>query len=515
MREKTESDRTVIVDIVLWAIVLTLLFVFLTTIPTIFDDEGFYLRLAAERIYGIPGPLSLAHVTSVSPQFPETPFYGAILGIAFQLFGVSLHAGRLLTTSVSLLIVMLVWVFVRRNFGQQAARWSTVGLIFMPFFWQFGRTAIPHGLTGLLIFTSFCLLVRWRQSRWRWAMVFASMSATLAVFVSYWALFYLALFPLLVRPTRRPVTWLAFLPFVSLAAYWLQRYAVLGEIFVRDFQSLTAWESTGGMLGPQSFFSHLVNPVIQFIFFCTMNPAVAIGLLGFVFLRDRWLKWSLLSISIGGLLFLFRDRQYVANWYLPVVVVPFIAIGIGNFFENVFRAWVPRIQERILRHLSRIIVTIAILGLFMPTTIWWFNAIRTETTKHYGAKHNALMNEVTNFVRQRTTRNDFVIASPEVFWLLPTRAVDITWVYARELGRIDGLLGRQFYARYETDDRFFSYPTNVQSAKYVIVSKVFAIPALKFLQSPFHSLYQNLYSDIDGWPLVFENGLYQVYQNKM
>lgn len=476
-------------------------FLWLSTVPVHEGDEGFYLRIATERLYHLPHPLSLALVTSVSPQFPETPLFSLILSGWLKIFGVTLVAGRLLSVFVLLAIAALVGGIAYRLQGLRAAALSVFGLASIPYFWFYGREVLTHGLTIALILASLYALIAYKQTQRALWMVVCATCGVLAIFISYWALWYCLLLPMFAFFTKRWYRALALLPIFSLLGYWLERYWRYREVFVSDFHNLFFWQSTGGFIEHHSLLGQLIHGIGQIGIISILGPAMLFGVIGLFMCTDRFSRIVLATSFLVSAIFLYRDRYVVHVAYLLIMIAPFAAIGFGFFGDRILTnlpaRWLSKRMDRVALSLVGIGLCAACL-MFSIGFAWWVAAKVTQG--NLSRSNLANIAAVTSFINKQATPNDFVIAPSEVYWQLRTKAVDHTWVYARQTGRVND----SFSARYPMDDSYFSYYTDFTHAMFVVERNT-----NKYIYLPD----ENKIIPISSWPSVYHDDMFTVYKN--
>lgn len=493
----------------LFGLILFQLFSHLREFPALYNDEGFYLRLGAERARGLPYPLSLAFITSVSPQFPMTPAWGIVLGWLGHWPGDALMVGRVFAALSSVLLVIIGACLTRRIAGWFAVIGMLWAYSVVHYFWYFGREIIPHGFTSLLLFGSFSLLLDWRIRGQRWALFTSVLLATTGGFMSYWAFYFILCFPVAVATARRHYRFLGIVPLLALLLFWLERLIRYGKDFLTDFHNLFFWMASGGVAGDQTPWLTLLHPVANAIILSVTIPIHALGMVGFFFLRDRWLRRALIGFSLASILFVFRDREVFNTPYLTLFTLPFSTVGVGVFLAR-FGAFLGR-QTRSWKRITGIVAVIVVLGVGLGNALHTF---RVAMGKPVEAGATLLTNvyDAAAYVIPRASASDYVITPVEIYWLLPMRSVEQTFVYGREFGRLSGEVGEYFRSPYRTDDRYFSYPTAVRFAKYVIVqTEILSTDSSTYVG--FSAIHAYLSQQVKDWPIVYHNQLYTILAN--
>jgi hypothetical protein len=130
--------------------VLLLVFIIIYAFLLLFNLG--YMAIQWDEIPHLYGGLLLAHGQSqeymaIYGYYP--PFYDLLTAGCFEIFGVSVAAGRLVSVMFSLLSVWLVFEFANRTYGPKIALISSILLGVMPGFFWISRVAM---LETLLIF---------------------------------------------------------------------------------------------------------------------------------------------------------------------------------------------------------------------------------------------------------------------------------------------------------------------------------------------------------------------------
>ncbi|MFC1662689.1 hypothetical protein ACFL04_00800 [Patescibacteria group bacterium] len=376
-----------------------------------------------------------------------------------------------------------------------------MSLISTTYFWKISREFIPHVVVMFAIFGSVYFLYKWRQSNKSYFYYISLLLAILAPFISYWALFFILLFPWLVyQRTKKLTFWLSWLPISLLFLYWSIKYYALGEIFLMDLYELFNWQQTGGLLGDSDLLNQFIYGLKKFVFFLGSNFTLLPGLLGLLLIKDRWLRNSLLAIVIIGGVFIFRTRDYIFSQYLTIILIPFLALGAGVILAGLF-SWLKKMLNNLkINILFYYLILASFIMIMLVGTIFRYvdiQQIRNETVNYYHKIY-----DTSDFVNSMITPMDYIIAPSEIYWRIHSDAMVESGVYAREFGRIND----NFRANYRTEDKYFNWDTDVANAKFVVRRSP------KMLK--YNHMDDYIVEQTTDWPLVFSNDYYLVYKNE-
>lgn len=502
------NKKWLIISVLLGVFFGVFAFGFLSRLPA-FDvnDEGYYLRLATERLYDLPHPFSFAQVTSVYSLYPETPLYSVFLSAYFSVAGLSVTAGRALSSIFLLLIVGLVILFSYRVSGKYGALLSAVAALGAPHFWFFGRLVLPHAFIVFLVLLSLFLIYEYRHQGKNWILCAGIGIAVVSIFVSYWSLLYCVLLPFLLLPYKHKIRLLAFLPLFSLGLYWLSRLLVYGELFIQDFQKFLAWMQSGDIFYAQTSILGLALHVSsQYALFLLYSPIYILSLIGIFFIKDRWVKWSLIILFIFGGLYIFRDRSLLVTTYIVVLIIPFGLLGISGLVEAIrrFCLWLKFSFEQTNRAFLASALLLFVVG--VATMIYLFyGQIRFEAETKTGAYLLTQGEEAAEFVNKHADADAYVVANLETFWMIEHPSMNYLWLYFLERSGFDSEYANYFW---KLDSGYYSRDLSLTKAQFVVdYKKVMS----GFMQSD--PLFRQVFEPTLGWPIVFENIEYRIYEN--
>lgn len=496
--------------VVLLSLSATMLFAKLGTYPMIeeYGDEGFYLRLSTDIYRGNHIPFSLAHITGVSSQFPMTPLYPHVLAVVYRVAGLSFISARLFSSLVGLLIILVTARFAYRALGRVGSVACIIGFLGITVFWQAVQMTIPHGLASLLIISSIYCLYEFHQRRKLGWFIGAIACAIPAPFLTYWGFFLYPLLPVFMWHTSRRLLWWSFLPLVVFIAYFFQRWILYPQDFISDAHEMLAWQATGGVMDSHSFGGQILDSLRRSWSMIQGSFVVIIGVVGVFFLKQQWLRWVVSTTTFIGALFIFRDN----GAYVVVIMVPFFALGFGAIVSR-YADWLKQsAQPRVCKIYLFLVTTLVLASMVV---IPFSRLIINEITPGYIAARQQRMSIVeatTRWLNARVAKDDFVVSPTALYWKLNSRAVDGTWIIAREEGKYSGVLGKNYRTRYRTDDAYFFFRTDLQAAKYVVFDKRFHIAEHQYSDG-LGDVEAYLDTRTENWPVIYENHGYQIRQN--
>ncbi len=482
--------------------------------PGWFSDEGTQLEIARHWLDGRQQYLAINQSVLL---FSRLPLFTAVLALAAKFGGVTMVTLRLLTGSLGVLSVSLLYVMVRSisRDGLLAllAAWL---LAFYPQAVLYSRFGFSYNLLPPLVLGMVWGLWRWSElpdrstgARCKWLAI-AATCLGLGMVSDLLMITFLPVFVLWVGWHRWQALWwslmLALLPFAMFTAVSL-------------------------LSAPLAFWFDL-----NFVFF-RLSPPVAtqvrllvdnLNMLG----HSRWLAWGvvgvlllrpsslrhLLLLCLLPLLILGRTTAlFNLGAYYLIPFLPFFALGVAalaRYGPLSLWAFCGRVQkiiadrgsgnrEWLLQPASRLLSAVMVAVLFcmhiMPFMQQTRGGYQTDIDPFLLNPASARATAV--FVNQHVRQGDVVIASPGLAWLLAGQVADFQMAVA-----VQGVGTPHLPADLPLER--FAFNPDYRQARFVITDNLWHnwaavnVPGVAAMTQA-----------VALWPLVYEAGDFRVYQN--
>lgn len=482
--------------------------------PGWFSDEGTQLEIARHWLDGRQQYLA---ITQSVLLFSRLPLFTAVLALAAKLGGVTMVTLRLLTGSLGVLSVSLLYVVVRSisRDGLLAllAAWL---LAFYPQAVLYSRFGFSYNLLPPLVLGMVWGLWRWSElpdgstgARYTWLAIAATCLGLGMV---------------------SDLLMIAFLPVFGLWVGW-HRWPALGWSLLLALLPFAMFVTVSLLSAPSAFWFDL-----NFVFFRLGPPLAAqlrllvdnLSMLG----RGAWLAWGvvgmlllrpssfrhLLLLCLLPLLVLGRTAAlFNLGAYYLIPFLPFFALGVaalaryGPLSLWTFCGRVQRImaarglgnQKWRPPSASQFLSAGLVAALFCLHGVPFMQQTRGgyQTEIDPFLLNPALARATAVFVNQCIQPDDVVIASPGLAWLLTGHVADFQMAVA-----VQGVGTPHLPA--DVPLQRFAFDPDYQQARFVIIDNLWHnwaaanVPGVAAMMQT-----------VALWPLVYEAGDIRVYQN--
>jgi len=471
--------------------------------PLWYPDEGANLNIAWNLINGRMQMFAVTY-----PFMPHPPLFYMISGLAMKFFGYNIVVGRILTAFYGILTAIVMFYIGKALFNQKLGLIASFLFSIFPLAIMYNRWNFDYNLLELLsIFTLFACVKynKNKNKKWLYAASVGVAAASVTGFSGLglvFGLFFLYFVNRDVKSTLKavliPLCVFAIFLLSIIASQWNALVFDVGKIFSNGGTSVSfldnlkalilysPWITVGlaGLLTCPLFFERKKDSLIVMgLFSCLLVFSLAlfpiqgpqirgiIQLFPFFVLGIAILIWGVLEtimdqVQVGAKLYLTLKRPKAAKlavlsmWLLLgflVLAVPFEG-SISDDFESVFTGFHSQLD---------VVCTLS-------------------TSNAYA---------VTNYINSHTDSRDFVIASPQISWLIKCNHTDIEQSIAVTHDPVP------FYPTNMADSRFV-FNCSYQNAKFMVsdnLSKLWYMPEFNFMKT--------------NWSCVLTIGEFTVYLN--
>lgn len=494
--EKKDSERLWAVCFYLLAVIIFVLAVWLrlkdiATVPGWFRDEGNYYAVCQTLATAGKPSLGPLNITFCSPFMTHPPFYFYTGSAWLSLFGMTFTSLRLFNVFLSLVTLLILFIFCWRHLGRMTALLSSGLFALYHDIIVFNRMIFPYNLYMLFALIIFFLVVEYMQRPDGRFILTASIISAFVGITAYYAL-WLSFFLLIAIVWQRKWSHLLYLGIVPIPLLLFLTYHILNNTpgFYEDFLALKNAARTGALLQIASHYK-------DFFFMNLLTKGGTIGLLFIASKKLRWLTIIYLFIVISPVLF--KADTIIKFVSYPVIpVLPILTIGMSSFLFLFIRAFS---RERLI---------IRLFSYFLVAGLFVYNILdsREQTPLTFAMvrnPHHAYA--IAEFVNSHLRPDELVLASYNVWHLLnTTRKADLPIALA-----FNGIES-DFYL-YKLSESRFAYDPSVERAKFAILDFL----TDQMAQAPPQTIHYPVRLAIEkiqtNWQLVWHTGEFRVFQN--
>ncbi|MFZ1400158.1 MAG: glycosyltransferase family 39 protein [Candidatus Promineifilaceae bacterium] len=454
--------------------------------PGWFTDEGTHLEIARHLANGRIQYLS---VTQSVLLFARLPLFEWLLAGAVRLFGLGMGTLRgvtavLGTTSVVLLYALLRDVSKDRWLALTAALLLAVfpaAVVYSRFGFSY-NLLVPLGLTAVWGFARYDL---GQKS----GLIWAAAAIGLALITDLWALSLLPILLIVVARRRwRDLAWALPLALLPLGVYTAVSLLTVPDAFWFDWQFTLARVRLPLPAQLQTLALNAVTLLSQ-------SGWLALGIVGLFALQPRrlqrlaWLFLLLPFLVIGR-----TAALYSLSFYYTIPLLPWAAVGsaallrYGTVRLTAGQRWAAWLLAALLVGSSTWLLGSQVQG-------------RLETAVDPFLLPAADAQAAADFLNARLQPDDLTILSPTLAWLVNGRVADFQ-LAAIALGEQPPHIPTNLPAERQL------FTTDYRQARFVVIDPLwrswatFNVPGVP-----------NIMAEVAHWPLVFESGSTQIFQN--
>jgi 4-amino-4-deoxy-L-arabinose transferase-like glycosyltransferase len=506
--------RQRLVELVLLAVILALAAYLrlenLTDNPGWYTDEGTHLEIAQNLAEGRIQYFAINDSLMISAR---QPLFELMLAGAIKVFGTSMTTLRSLTGVLGVVSVGMVYVFLR--YTQKDRILPLLAALITathPLSVLYTRLGFSYAwLTPLVLLTALALTEYWRTGSRRWLVVAAG--AVGVGLISDLMMGSVVPVLVLVVVARRPRDLLWSLPVVA-APFGVYAGVMLlsaPESFLFDLQHTLL------RLDRLTLAQQLSTLARNYTIVLSQDFWMPLGLAGLFLLCPVRLRWICLGMLLVPILVMGRTvALFSLSFYYITPLLPFFTLGVAVLIrEGVPYIWRTALdvldqgatvdwQRRIAPYVAGGIAVLIVLTPFATALTMTLKDVRTRfpTVIDPFLIDAENLRQAVDYVNARVDDSDLVVASPGVAWAVEAHTADYQMaVILMGQGTVD--------LPVDIPAERFNFDPTYTGARFVIVDNLWRNWAA-FHMPPV----TRMLLDIEqNWPLVFQAGAMEVYQN--
>jgi 4-amino-4-deoxy-L-arabinose transferase-like glycosyltransferase len=472
--------------------------------PGWYTDEGTHLNIARHLI---DGRIQYLAVTQSTLLFARMPLFELLLAAVMRSTGGGMEALRGLTGMLGNLSVGLLYIVIKRIQRSSDELLPLLAALMLAIYPQaviYSRFGFSYNLlVPLVMLVMLCLSEYW-QSRQRPWLLFAALIVGIGA-LSDLLMFVFAGPVLIVALERRwrDALWAAVLIGLPFALYSFVMLLDAPSAFVSDLR-FTFFRVSALSLSDQ-----LATLAINYTTLIAQDAWFALALIGLFMLRpDRLRNLALLMLLLPLIVLGRTVALFSLSAYYMIPLLPFIALGMASLLRYGIPVAVRMLALGLDNYRIATIVASSMLAILVmtPFLVWTLNTVQSVQT-HYPTPIDPFLisgvdaEQAATYVNTHVSSDNRVIASPGVAWLIDAPVADFQMAVAVDGQYTPHLPADLPASRYAFDARF-------ANARFVIVDNLWrnwAAPNIPAVAA--------MLREIEEWPLVFESGEIQVYEN--
>ncbi|CAG0936831.1 hypothetical protein TFLX_05727 [Thermoflexales bacterium] len=477
------------------------------TNPAWYTDEGTHLEIAGQLLTGRAQYLAINQPWLLVSRLPL--FEGLLASVA-RFNGVSMETLRLLTGSLGVVTVGLLYAVVRQISRDRSLAVLAAGLLAIyPPAVLYSRFGFSYNLLAPLLLLCLLGTAKYAVCGSKHWLAVASLSIGLGTLSEVWMFVLFAPFMLIVLICNwRDLLWslpLALLPFGGYAAIML---ATAPQIFLFDVRFVLSRVN-------QLPLDRQVATIWQNVStLCAQDVWMIAGPIGLLRLKSPRVRWIGLALFAIPFVLLGRTTAlFSLSFYYLIPLLPWVALGVASLI----RYGVPWLSRRLLRRIHALVeveqsarinwfnllVAIPLAIILLISTVGLVRQVRDgfHTDIDGFLLDPIAVQSTAAFVNGQVVASDRVIASPTLAWLLKAQVADMQMPLAYQ-GRATPHLPADI-----PPDRW-AFDPSVEQARFVIVDNLWrnwAVPNVAGVA--------DMLQEIERWPIVLRSGELVVYQN--
>ena len=460
--------------------------------PAWYTDEGTHLDIARHLLQGQVQYLAINQSWLL---FSRLPLFEILLSGAALVGGVSMLALRTLTAGLGAITVAVLYAVMRRaTRDARLALLAALLLAIYPSAVLYSRFGFSYNVLAPLVLIACLGLVEFSARRSKRWLAVSALSIGLGALSDLWMVVMLAPFALIVLiRSWRDVLWSVPLALLPSGAYAVVMLLTAPQPFVFDLRFVLSRVN-------QLPFDRQAATLWQNVTTLAAQDAWLIaGAIGLGLLQPPRLRWIALACFAIPIVLLGRTTAlFSLSFYYLIPLLPFAALGVASLM----RYGVAWIASRFGQRLSAALGVLMAGALLLST----FQLVEQVQAGFHTDIDAFLLDpiaarDVAEFVNQRVTSTDLVIASPTLAWRLRANVADLQMPIAYRGQATPHLPGNIPAGRWAFDP-------SLEQARFVIVDKLWrnwAVPNVPGVSE--------MLQEIEAWPIVFRSGEVMVYQN--
>lgn len=489
----------------------------LATNPGWYPDEGSNVNMAHHMAEGRWQYYALGGTPLVAARMPLFPLF---VGWGTRVWGYDIATARFVVALFGFATILLLFIATAEMLGRWTALVSALMLGILPNSLLYSRIAFDYNVEAFFIVLCWYALWKFylrRKNRWLGLAVAAAVGAYMTALTSLALVACVTLVGLFSKP--RAVIWALPLMLAPGLVYLGSLYLIAPTALQQDL-TLT-FERTAASLWEQFF-----NLVSNYVLWFDWTFWIALGVSGLFLIPVRAVRWITLCVFFSILVNVMRAFQTAGdlNLHRYIGLMPFLALGAAQFLVSAGSFLRAQIQSdlQVWRAPARLewfqkkarpdLIAFAFIGCLLGLLLLWLAtwdvylvstplAPRPTRLDFVSVTNPADARQVAEWVNARTQREDVVLASPTIAWLLDANAADFQQALAFE-----GIATAN-YATGLPRARFL-YDVSFENARFVIVDRLWRGWAVEIMPELRNSL-----KLVQSWRRVYSQGEFEVYQN--
>ena len=460
--------------------------------PGWYSDEGTHLEIARHLLEGRHQYFAIGQSTLLVARLP---LFEHLLAGAMQVDGPDMQTLRSLTGALGVLSVGLLYFVTRLTMHARLALLAALLLAIYPQAVLYSRFGFSYNLLVPLVLLVCVGLLKYRATLSRRWLALAALGVGIGLTSDLMmGAFVLPVLIVVGLRCARDLLWTLPLMGLPIALYAAVMLASAPDAFLFDLGY------TVTRLGGKPILQQMTDLATNYTVLLSQDFWLLAGLIG-LFLLPAGVRLVALLLLLLPIVLLGRTvALYSLSAYYMIPLLPLIALGAARFVE---RAAVfvngANMNQRLLRGLVLLLVFAPLLTVSVD--------MLHKINQHYPTAIDLFLLDpqavraVAAYVNGQTSPDDTVIASPGIGWAFNADTADFQMTVA-----FDGQATPHLPA--DIPRERFVFSPRYQQARFVVVDNLWRnwgavhIPALA-----------TILTEIASWPLVFEAGAIQVYEN--
>jgi 4-amino-4-deoxy-L-arabinose transferase-like glycosyltransferase len=464
--------------------------------PGWYTDEGTHLDIARHLLRGEVQYLAINQSWLL---FSRLPLFEWLLSGAALIGGVSLLTLRTVTGLLGVITVVVLYLTVRRMTRDVwLALLAALLLAIYPPAVLYSRFGFSYNLLAPLVLIALWGLVEYSGGRSKCWLVVSALSIGLGAIADLWMLVMLAPFVLIVLLRNwRDVLWSVPLALLPLGLYAALSVLTVPQAFLFDLRFILSRVN-------QLTLAQQASTLWQNITTLAAQDAwLLAGAIGLLLLRPPRLRWIAVALLVIPIALLGRTTAlFSLSFYYLIPLLPFVTLGLASLIRY-GTIWLTNRCGQRWSHPLHVGLSILIAGAALLSAVQLVRQVhdRLHTTIDGFLLEPGAAQDAAEFVNQRVTADDLIIASPTLAWMVQSQAADMQMPLAYR-GQ-----GTPHLPANVPPERW-AFDPGIERARYVIVDNLWrnwAVPNVPGVSA--------LLREIEAWPVVHRTGEIVIYEN--
>ncbi len=458
--------------------------------PGWYTDEATQLDIAHHALAGQTQYLAVGQSVLL---FSRLPLFTAVLTSASAFFGLSMTTLRVLTGSLGVLSVGLMYGVVRWGPGDRVlALLAALLLAIYPEAVLYSRFGFGYNLLVPLLLLTVWGLWRYGENGRSLYLTLSAISLGLCLITELLAVAFVPVWLVVVSWRNwRALWWSGMLLGLPLGIYTAVSLLTAPDAFLFDWQFVFSRLSPG----LRAQFALLLENSVTLL---SQNVWLAAGVLGLFLLKPAaWRDLVLVFVLIPFLILGRTTPLFSLSFYYMIPLLPFATLGVASLILALLRfVWAKPVWLKA----AVLVVLVGLIGGQVVLVVWAVNGRFTTDIDPF-LLPAVDVESVSRYVNQKLKPDEFVIASPTVGWMVNGRSADFQMTVA-----VNGVATPHLPA--DIAPERWAFNPDYHAARFVVVDDLWRRWAIVHVPGV-----EAMLADVDTWPMVFESGSIQVFAN--